>query len=962
VISILIAGVVTGSVYGLIAVGLVLTYNTSGIFNFAYGALGTVAVYIFYVVSQDWHLPVGLALFLATIGIAVLLGVVLEKLAGKLSAATLAAQIAATVGLLLVVEAAAELIFGVNTVPFPSFLPQGGISVAGTDISYTDIITLGLSVAATIGLNVFLRRSRLGTSMRAVVENSDLLSLSGTDPRFIRRLAWTIGTLLVACSALLLAPGIGLSATNLTSLMLFGFGAAAIAGFRNLNLAWLGGIAIGVPQALLTRYISSTSILGNLAATLPYLALFIVILFYPRAKVRLGANPHAIRAGDSKPMSTRRVLALSTVLLVILGFVPVFSATYVTAWAATMAEVILLLSLGLLVRMSGQVSLCQVTFAAIGVVAFAKLTGSAHLPWGIALILAGLIVVPVGMLVAIPAARLSGVYLALGTLGLGLTVQNLFYQSSWMFGASDLGVQVPAPKLSWLTIGTPTGIYYLVLICAVIAAVLVTIVGRSRLGRLLRSASDAPIGLETLGTNITAIRLLVFGLSAFLAAVSGALLGVVYSDVNGLSFDPSTSLLYLVLIVIVVGDAPWYALVAAVGVGVIPTYVTFGSLPYYLEIVFGLSAIVVGYRDGAMHRRTTRKQSKWASFPSVLIARLGSVDVAKWAGTQVSVRRHARRPSGGTLQFDGAASGAPASRAAVDGAESKFTDSLPLAPSGSTAASASVDGGPTTPCNDSPMLEVAGLTVRFGGLVAVDNVDIRVDQGGLIGLIGANGAGKTSVFNACSGLLRPAGGAVLYGGREINHRSSSWRARNGLGRTFQHLQLFDSLTVEENVRLGREAAMAGWNPVSMLISSSGQRNEVRHRAEEALDLCDLNAARGERVGNLPTGTRRLVELARCLAGGFRIILLDEPSAGLDSTETRAFGGILNRAASDGQVGVLLVEHDMEFVMSVCSYIYVLNFGKLIFEGTPEDVRSSASVQNAYLGPSDSAMPGGGASA
>lgn len=141
-ISILIAGVVTGSVYGLIAVGLVLTYNTSRIFNFAYGALGTVAVYIFYVVSQDWHLPVGLALFLATIGIAVLLGVVLETLAGRLSAATLAAQIAATVGLLLVVEAAAELIFGVNPVPFPSFLPQGGISAAGTDVSYTDIITL----------------------------------------------------------------------------------------------------------------------------------------------------------------------------------------------------------------------------------------------------------------------------------------------------------------------------------------------------------------------------------------------------------------------------------------------------------------------------------------------------------------------------------------------------------------------------------------------------------------------------------------------------------------------------------------------------------------------------------------------------------------------------------------------------------------------------------------------------
>ena len=246
-------------------------------------------------------------------------------------------------------------------------------------------------------------------------------------------------------------------------------------------------------------------------------------------------------------------------------------------------------------------------------------------------------------------------------------------------------------------------------------------------------------------------------------------------------------------------------------------------------------------------------------------------------------------------------------------------------------------------------LTVHEVTVRYGGHVAVDAVTLAAAPGRITGLIGPNGAGKTSFFNACSGLVPLAAGTVHLDGVDVTAASPTQRARRGLGRTFQRMELFDSLTVAENVALAHEAALAGGNPLRHLLARPSDGPEVRARAGEALEQCGITHLAERRTGALATGQRRLVELARVLAADFRLLLLDEPSSGLDVTETERFGAILRQVVADRGVGILIVEHDMALVMGISAEVYVLDFGELIFSGTPAEVLASPAVRAAYLG-------------
>ena len=246
-------------------------------------------------------------------------------------------------------------------------------------------------------------------------------------------------------------------------------------------------------------------------------------------------------------------------------------------------------------------------------------------------------------------------------------------------------------------------------------------------------------------------------------------------------------------------------------------------------------------------------------------------------------------------------------------------------------------------------LSVSSVVVRFGGLVAVDDVSLSAPTGRITGLIGPNGAGKTTLFNVCSGLVRPAQGSVHLEGRDVTRIGAARRPQLGLGRTFQRLALFDSLTVRANVELGREGAMAGSLPWRQLVARRSERELVAAVAAESLETCGIAQLADRLAGSLSTGQRRLVELARVLAGGFTTLLLDEPSSGLDDKESERFGEILTTVVRDRGVGILLVEHHMELVLTVCDYLYVLDFGRVIFEGTAVDAVASEVVRAAYLG-------------
>lgn len=883
----IVVGVASGSIYGLAGIGLVLTYKTSGVFNFAHGAMATAAAFVFYALWVQEHLPWPVAALISTLLLGVVMGVGFERLGRRLSQAPLVWQVVATVGIFLIVQAVCIVLYGVQGRPFPHFLPVSTFRLLGTQVTWEQLILTVVSLAATAALFVFFRAGRTGKAMRAVVDDPDLMALTGTSPSLIRRYAWVIGSLFAAISGLLLAPSTSLNATTLTLLVVQAFGAAAIGRFTSLPMTWLGGLGIGVGAAAVTKYFSGTSLLGGLPASLPFVVLFLVLLLYPglRSAVKDGATRPAL-----KWQAPGRVQAAGGIaVLIFLIFVPQIVGFHLTLWTTGLTSVILFLSLGLLVRTSGQVSLCHAGFAAVGCVAFSKLTMLAHIPWIPALILAGLVVVPIGALVSIPAIRLSGLYLALATFGFGLLLQNMFYQSSLMFGSDTAGIQIPLPSLSWLPVGTITGFYYVVLVVAVLCAIAVVAVTRSRLGRLLRGLADSPTGLVASGTSTNVTRVLVFCISAFVAGISGALLGSTLQYASGSNFDPLLSLTYIAVLLISVGNVPWYALLAAFGVSVLPGYIPSGNITWYLQIVFGAFAIMAGIGG-----QPTLPQRIRAA-----IENLGRT-------------RKADLPVDGSLE------------------ERQPAESLKL--------------------------EMRDLRVRFGGLVAVDGLSLTAETGRIVGLIGPNGAGKTTSFNACCGLVQAASGSVLVGDRDSTRAAPAERARWGLGRTFQQPQLFESLSVLDNVALGREAALATRNPLSHILSRRSARKDLLHRAREAVQMCGLASVADVQVSVLSTGQRRLVELARCLAGEFRLLLLDEPSAGLDRDETEQFGKIIRQVVSQREVGVLLVEHDMSLVMALCDEIYVLDFGSLIYHGTPGEVQASITVREAYLGSESHGAP------
>lgn len=248
------------------------------------------------------------------------------------------------------------------------------------------------------------------------------------------------------------------------------------------------------------------------------------------------------------------------------------------------------------------------------------------------------------------------------------------------------------------------------------------------------------------------------------------------------------------------------------------------------------------------------------------------------------------------------------------------------------------------------VLELDRLTVRYGGHLALSDASITVPGGKVTGLIGPNGAGKTTMFNAICGVATPSSGRIRLDGRDISRLGTHQRARLGIGRTFQRLEVFTSLTVRENVQVGVEIRRSWSRRRAALPQFLANGDELSPSAEVELilDRLDLGRLADVTVGSLPTGHARLVELGRALAARPSILLLDEPASGLDDTETQAFGDLLVVLAGNG-LGILLVEHDVELVMRVCEHLSVLDFGQIIANGSPDEVRSNEAVLKAYLG-------------
>ncbi|MFD7293602.1 hypothetical protein ACFV9W_09960 [Streptomyces sp. NPDC059897] len=630
----LVVGVTTGSVYGLAAMGLVLTYKTSGIFNFAHGAIAAISAFVYYDLRTLRGLPWPVALAVAVVVVPPVVALLMERVTRTLAAATVATKVVATVGLQLVVTSALIAGYGSSALDFPGFLPTDTVTVIGVHVGIDQLTSAVVAAAGALGFFAFFRLSSMGVRMRAVVDDPDLLELSGTSAFAVRTRAWLIGCWFAAASGILLAPQLGLDVLLLTLLVVQAYGAAAVGLFSSLPLTYAGGLLIGVLSALATKWVATSETLSGLPPAMPFVVLFAVLLLVGRGRLaEIGGHRPA---PASKPLVSRSAGRIVAVVAVVLaGCVPLVAASKLPVFSSALVYILIFASLQLLVRTSGQVSLAHAALVAVGASTFSHLAVGAGLPWLLAVLLAGVVAVPVGMLVAIPAIRLSGLYLALATFGLGLLLERAVYGTTWMFGRTNT---LPAPRPGLFE--GDEAFYYVLLAFAVAGSLLIALIGRSRLGRLLRAMADSPTTLSTLGLGVHVTRVTVFAISAFVAGVAGALYASQGRSATGAPFLSYTSLTWLTVLVLCAGLRSAGPPLAAVLVAVVPAYLTNDTFAQALPVIFGFGALLVAlYEAGASKRRGTGTPAPDESHVSRADERLGAPGPA---AQRLTVARKAR--------------------------------------------------------------------------------------------------------------------------------------------------------------------------------------------------------------------------------------------------------------------------------------------------------------------------------
>lgn len=616
-----VAGLADGAIYGLAAVGLVLTFRTSGVFNFAHGSLAAIAAYLFHelYLTHGWPWPIAALVTVLVVGVVGGLG--FERMAFWLSEAPTVMRVVATIAVVTGVSSYLLAVFGATPLQLQPYLPTSGFEVADVVVSVGDVTIFFIGAGGTLGLYLFLRRSRYGLAMQAVVEDERLLSLQGTNPVVVRRLAWAIGASFAAISGVLLAPRLGVDVNVLTFLVLTSLGAAAVGAFNSLPLTFAGALAIGVTSSVMSDALSDSSsfALQTLYQNVPFIVLFVVLVVVPRKKLVERGVKLVRRPPPLPTFSARTRLIVSALALAAVVALPLVDEFKTAIFATAAAYVILFASLALLTWTAGQVSIGHMAFAAIGASTFAKGL-DAGWPWLIALALGGLAAGVVGMVVAIPAVRISGIYVAILTFGFGVLVERLFYPTFLMFG--DVGAIVPRPDFPLVDTTSDRGYFALtIVICGLCLAGLAGL-RRSRLGRILRAFGDSPVALEAHGTSIVTAGVIVFGVSAFVAGIGGGVLAGVVGSASGITFNFSFSLGLVAVLVaasVVVGGnrlPTVVPVIAAVLFQVLKAYADSDTFADYQGVVFGVLALLAACAPGigaAWSARGGGQDGRWSA-------------------------------------------------------------------------------------------------------------------------------------------------------------------------------------------------------------------------------------------------------------------------------------------------------------------------------------------------------------
>ena len=592
-ISYTLIGIFTGAAYAIAASGLVLTYSTTRVFNIAHGAVGMFFAFVYWDFSQKQGMPAWLALIVVLLLVAPAFGVFMQRvLVRDLGNAPVGVSLVVTVGILIGLIGAATQIWPAAGRSLPQFF-DGHLIKLGSDVVITwhEVITVVLSAIVAVGLFVLLTRTRIGTAMRASVDNPDLLRLYGGRPQLVAALAWAIGTSLAALAGILLTPVIGLQYYDLTLLVISAYAAAMLGKLTSLPMTYVGAMVLGLAQSYVVgylQYIPFGSDITGLPAVIPTVFLVIVLVLLPQAPLRIGQVKGLVSA-PVPSFGKAGVFGGSLVLVsMLLAFGLADSNLLLVGTAATYG--IVMLSLVLLTGYGGHVSLAQFTFAGVGAVAYSRLDQ----PNLLGLLLSVLIAAAVGAIVAIPVLRLTGLYLALATLAFAQLMDKLVFQTSIAY---NLGNPLSAERLSILGLKfSGTGEYtVLMTVFLVLIAVGVIAVRRGRLGRMLVAARDSQAACGTLGLDLRWMRIALFAASAGIAGLGGALYAGLRGTTVSADFMYFQSLLLLAMAVI------WgvTSVTGAVLGGAFMMYLPVAqsdhpSIAGLLFVLLGVGAVIVG--------------------------------------------------------------------------------------------------------------------------------------------------------------------------------------------------------------------------------------------------------------------------------------------------------------------------------------------------------------------------------
>jgi sulfate-transporting ATPase len=583
---------------------------------------------------------------------------------------------------------------------------------------------------------------------------------------------------------------------------------------------------------------------------------------------------------------------------------------WIDAFTVTICIAVILLSIVVLTGYTGQLSLAQFAFAGFGAYVAGRLLATTDIPFLVGVLIGILATIPLGILFGLPAVRTRGINLAIVTLGLGSAVELVLFSNTEYTGGFG-GTQIGEPSIFGLNINAaahPTRYGLVALACLIVVGIAVANLRRGRAGRRLIAVRTNERAAAALGISVTGAKLYAFAVAGAIAGVGGILYAFRTTSINFAEFTSFTSITMV-------------------------AYAMIGGIGYLLGPVIGATLAPGAFSERLLNQIDSGIGKYIPLIGGVSVILLVLVNQNGVVKEQIAQIAFIRSKLGGLIPF------------------LKPREAKPRLLPQPTKTEVKVE---------SKALEVRDLTVKYGGTTAVDNVSLTVKPGQVLGLIGPNGAGKTSLIDAVTGFTRMSPGSSLaLDGRDISRWSAVKRARAGMGRSFQSLELFEDSTVLDNLR----AASDPRDMVSYLRDIVWPVNvPLPDTVLSTIREFDLEDDLDRIVEDLPYGRRRLLALARAVATQSSVLLLDEPAAGLGDAETAELAHLVRRLAKEWGISVLLVEHDMSFVMSVCDELVVLDFGRQIAAGPPSQVRNDPAVIAAYLGEeeddaSDSA-PGG----